>query len=53
MPTKPTTAEKNAAKVMKSNPNFGKDALEAIINETPVLHDALLQAGLVKEVNNG
>lgn len=48
MPTKPDNLK--AYEAMKKNPNFGKDALEAIINETPTLRDALLKAGLVTEV---
>lgn len=50
MPTKPTTTELKAAAAMRKNPNFGKSVLEAIINETPVLKDALLKAGLVEEI---
>lgn len=50
MPTKPTAAEIGAAEAMRKDPDFAKHALEAIINETPVLRDALLKAGLVEEV---
>lgn len=53
MPTKPTATVINADKAMRENPNFGKDVLEAVINETPELKDALLKAGLVEEVANG
>lgn len=52
MPTKPSTYEINAYQTMRSNPNFAKDAMEAIINETPQLAQALLDAGLVEEVKN-
>lgn len=50
MPTKPRATELAAAAVMRKNPTFAKDALEAIINETPELRDALLAQGLVEEV---
>lgn len=50
MPTKPSAVERGAAEAMRKNPDFAKDALEAIINETPELRDALLAKGLVKEV---
>lgn len=53
MPVKPTANEINAYKNMRDNPHFGKDMLEAIINGTPELKDALLSAGLVEEVKNG
>lgn len=52
MPTKPTAAELNAAKVMRANPNFGHDVLEAVINDTPELREALLREGLVEEVKS-
>lgn len=50
MPIRPERWELGAADVMRKNPNYGKDALEAIINEVPELRDALLAQGLVKEV---
>lgn len=53
MPTKPTAAEIGAAEAMRKDPDFAKHALEAIINETPTLRDALLKAGLVEEVERG
>lgn len=53
MPSKPTPTVINADKTMKSNPQFGKDTLEAVINDVPELRDALLKAGLVEEVKNG
>lgn len=49
MPTKPKQAELKAAEYARKNPDFAKDALRAIINETPELRDALLARGLVKE----
>lgn len=49
MPTKPSNAEIMADAVMKSNPDFARQTVEAIINETPELKKALLDAGLVKE----
>ena len=52
MPIKPTEVELNAIKVMKSDPDFSKRTIETIINETPVLRDALLEAGLVEEVKS-
>lgn len=51
MPTKPSTTIINASKVMKENPNFAKDVVRAIINETPALREELLKAGIVKEVD--
>ena len=50
MPTKPAAVELGAAEAMRKNPSYAKDALEAIINETPELRDALIAKGLVKEV---
>ena len=50
MPTKPNATVLGAMSAMEKNPDFGKDALEAIINETPELSEALLKAGLVEEV---
>lgn len=50
MPIKPDETTLGAYKAMESNPNYGKDVLTAVINETPMLKDALLQAGLVEEV---
>jgi hypothetical protein len=52
MPIKPTEVELNAINVMKSDPDFSRRTIETIINETPVLKDALLEAGLVEEVKN-
>lgn len=53
MPTKPSAVELGAAAAMRKNPNFGRDVLESIINETPELKQALLERGLVQEVKNG
>lgn len=50
MPTKPTAAEIAAANTMRKDPEFSKHALEAIINDNPMLSEALLKAGLVEEV---
>lgn len=50
MATKPTPAELGAANAMKKDPEFSKHALEAIINENPMLAEALLKAGLVEEM---
>lgn len=50
MPIKPSATERGAYEAMRKNPNYGRDALEAIINETPELKEALLKAGLVVEV---
>lgn len=52
MPIKPSAVEVGAYEAMKKNPKYGKDAMEAIINETPMLKDALLAAGLVEEVKD-
>lgn len=54
MPTKPTNAEIMSEKVMKSNPEFAKDALEAIINSPDCtdMRNALLDAGLVEKAEN-
>ena len=53
MPTKPTQTELHAAEVARKNPDFGKDALEAVINEIPELRQGLLDQGLVVEVKEG
>ena len=53
MPTRPTPTEIGAANAMRKDPQFDKHAMEAIINETPTLRDALLKAGLVEEVKKG
>lgn len=50
MPTKPTQETLNAAETMRKNPDFAKDVLMAVINESAVLREALLKEGLVKEV---
>lgn len=50
MPTKPTQETILADEVRRKNPNFGHDALEAIINDSPELASALLARGLVEEV---
>lgn len=39
-----------AYQVMQENPNFGHDAVEAIINDCPDLAQALVNAGLAEEV---
>lgn len=52
MSKKPDTSVINAERARKANPNFGKDVLTALINETPELRDELLRRGLVKEVPN-
>ncbi len=52
MATKPSAEELGAAEAMRQNPNYGKDVLEAIINETPELAQSLLAQGLVEEVKN-
>lgn len=48
MPRKPDSATIDAAKA-KLDP---REVLQVIINETPELRDALLEKGLVKEVDN-
>lgn len=50
MPTKPSQYEINALKAMAKDPDFAKHAIEAVINETPQLAQALIEAGLVEEV---
>ena len=52
MPIKPDMQTRGAAKAVAENSNFSRDALEAIINETPELRDALLREGLVEEVKS-
>lgn len=51
MAVKPDSKILKAYKSSKSNPNFGKDTLRAIINETPALKTALVEAGLVKVID--
>lgn len=50
MVKKPTQYELNAHKIMQKDPDFGKNVLRTIINETPELKASLLEAGLVYEV---
>lgn len=50
MPIKPSKETILADEVSRANPNFGHDALEAIINDTPELAEALLARELVEEV---
>lgn len=52
MPTKPSDYEINASKVFAKDPDFARHAMEAVINETPELRDALLARGLVEEVTD-
>lgn len=52
MPIKPTRQEIKAEEIMRKNPNFGKEALEAIINEMPDLCKDLLKKGLVEVVED-
>lgn len=47
MPTKPDQMTLNAHKNMKSNPDFAKQMLKTIINETPELREPLLARGLI------
>lgn len=50
MPTKPDQQTLDAHKTVKQNPDFAKDMLKTIINETPELREPLLARGLIKEV---
>lgn len=50
MPTKPNAEVRGAYEAARSNPDFGHDALEAIINDSPEIASALLDRGLVEEV---
>ena len=47
MPTKPDMKTLNAHKAMKANPEFAKQMLKTIINETPELKEPLLARGLI------
>ena len=49
MPTKPSKETVAAYEVASKDPDFARKTLEAIINETPELRDALLEHGLVEE----
>lgn len=52
MPIKPDEITLGAKKAMEQNPDYGKDVLRVVINETPELRAALLEQGLIKEVDN-
>lgn len=56
MPIKPSKETLNAYDAYRQNPNFGHDAIEAMLNDpqnkdAEVLRNALLSAGLVEEVD--
>ena len=50
MPIKPDQSVIAAYDTARKDPQFAKHAMEAIINETPELRDALIEKGLVEEV---
>ena len=50
MPTKPSTEVMHAYDKFKNDPKFSHDTLEAIINDNPMLRQALIDNGLVSEV---
>ena len=50
MPTKPNLEVLQAYDKFKNDPKFSHDVLEAIINDNPMLRQALINKGLVKEV---
>lgn len=50
MPTKPNPEVLHAYDKFKNDPEFSHDTLEAIINDNPMLRQALINKGLVKEV---
>lgn len=50
MPTKPNPEVLHAYDKFKDDPKFSHDTLEAIINDNPMLRQALINKGLVKEV---
>lgn len=50
MPTKPDPEVMQAYDKFKSDPHFSHDTLEAIINDNPMLRQALIGKGLVEEV---
>lgn len=50
MPTKPNSEVMHAYDKFKNDPHFSHDVLEAIINDNPMLRQALINKGLVKEV---
>lgn len=51
MAVKPNEKVLKAFENRKKNPNFAKDTLRTIINETPALKTALVEAGLVTVVD--
>lgn len=50
MPTKPNPEVLHAYDKFKGDPKFSHNVLEAIINDNPMLRQALINKGLVKEV---
>ncbi len=50
MPTKPNPEVLHAYDKFKNDPKFSHDTLEAIINDNPMLRQALINKGLVTEV---
>lgn len=50
MPTKPNPEVLQAYDKFKNDPKFSHDVLEAIINDNPMLRQALINKGLVEEV---
>lgn len=50
MPTKPSPEVMQAYDKFKDDPKFSHDVVESIINDNPMLRQALINKGLVKEV---
>lgn len=50
MPTKPDSEVMQAYDKFKNDPHFSHDTLEAVINDNPMLRQALINKGLVEEV---
>lgn len=50
MPTKPNSEVMQAYDNFKNDPHFSHDTLEAIINDNPMLRQALINKNLVEEV---
>lgn len=50
MPTKPNPEVLHAYDKFKDDPKFSHNVLEAIINDNPMLRQALINKGLVEEV---
>lgn len=50
MPTKPNPEVMQAYDKFKDDPKFSHDVVESIINDSPMMRQGLIDAGLVEEV---